>query len=193
MEIEIKANKIKAPLKGKDEWLILKPEEEVRQKYICRLVNHYGFSIEQMEQEVIVSNTKRGLGAARADIIIYKDAESKSKRKNAVIIIECKSDSIQIRKEDYFQGANYASMCDAKFFVTTNLKETKVFKVVKGEIPKQLEEVINIPNAKAIMINKTLSASNKMTLPFTGMSKTKRASKRITFKLIQVSKTPAVT
>jgi hypothetical protein len=34
-------NKIYAPLKGK--WLVLKPEEKVRQEYICQLVNDYGF------------------------------------------------------------------------------------------------------------------------------------------------------
>ena len=84
MEIEIKGNKIKAPLKGDNIWLVLKPEEVVRQKYICRLVNTYGFSLEQMEQEVLVSNTKRGTGGARADIIVYKNVDDKKKRKNAV-------------------------------------------------------------------------------------------------------------
>ncbi len=62
LEVEIKGNKIKAPLKGEDVWLALKPEEIVRQGYICRLVNNYGFSLNQMEQDVLVSNTKRGLG-----------------------------------------------------------------------------------------------------------------------------------
>lgn len=31
MQIEIKNHKIKVPLKGKDEWLVLKPEEEAEQ------------------------------------------------------------------------------------------------------------------------------------------------------------------
>lgn len=46
LEIKIKGNKIFAPLKNKE--LILTPEERVRQEYICRLVNDYGFSLEQM-------------------------------------------------------------------------------------------------------------------------------------------------
>ncbi len=167
LKIEIKNNKIKAPLKGKDVWLVLKPEEEVRQKYICRLVNNYGFSLEQMEQEVLVSNTKRGLGGARADIIVYKNEADKNKRKNAVIVVECKADNITIQSEDYFQGANYAAMCDADFFVTTNLKETKIFKVVKGEIPKQLDEVINIPDAKIINDEKKINELLKQTKAFT--------------------------
>ena len=36
------------------------------------------------------------------------------------------------------------------FFVTTNLKETRIFKVVKGKIPKKLEEVVNIPDAAIV-------------------------------------------
>lgn len=167
MAIEIKknGNKIFAPLIGKE--LICTPEEEVRQKYICRLVNNYGFSLEQMEQEVLVSNTKRGTGGARADIIVYKNAEDKKKRKNAAIIVECKADNITIQVDDYFQGANYAAMCGADFFVTTNLKETKIFKVVKGEIPKRLDEVVNIPDAKIINDERKISELLKQTKAFT--------------------------
>lgn len=167
LQIEIKGNKIKAPLKGNDVWLVLKPEEAVRQKYICRLVNNYGFSLDQMEQEVLVSNTKRGTGGARADIIVYKNATDKKKRKDAVIIVECKADNITIQPEDYFQGANYAAMCGADFFVTTNEKETKIFKVIKGEIPKRLDEVVNIPDAKIINDDKKISELLKQTKAFT--------------------------
>jgi len=167
LEVQIKGNKIKAPLKGEDIWLVLKPEEEVRQKYICRLVNNYSFSLDQMEQEVLVSNTKRGTGGARADIIVYKNAIDKKNRKNAVIIVECKADNITIQPEDYFQGANYAAMSGADFFVTTNLKETKIFKVVKGEIPKRLDEVVNIPDAKIINDEKKINELLKQTKAFT--------------------------
>lgn len=68
MQVQIEGIKIFAPLK--DKWLVQTPEEKVRQEFICRLVNHYGFSLDQMEQEVKVSNSKRGQGKARADIII---------------------------------------------------------------------------------------------------------------------------
>ncbi len=148
MEIQIKDNKIYAPLKEK--WLVLKPEEEVRQKYICRLVNNYGFSLEQMAQEEKVNNSQRGQGRAMADIVIWKSKEDKEDRNSPVIVVECKAENITIREEDYFQGYNYASWAGADFFVTTNLKETKIFKVVKGKIPKNLEEIIDIPNADII-------------------------------------------
>ncbi len=70
MEVQRRNNdkEIFAPLKNK--WLVNKPEEEVRQKYICRLVDSYGYSLDQMAQEMQVTNSQRGQGAARADIVI---------------------------------------------------------------------------------------------------------------------------
>lgn len=47
LTVDIKNNKIKAPLKGKNEWLVLKPEEQVRQEFICRLVNTISRSIQK--------------------------------------------------------------------------------------------------------------------------------------------------
>lgn len=167
MEIEIKGNKIKAPLKGKDAWLVLKPEEEVRQKYICRLVNHYGFSIEQMAQEIQVSNSQRGQGRAMADIVIWRNEKDRAEDNSPIIVVECKAEHITVREEDYFQGYNYASWAGADFFVTTNLKETRIFKVVKGKIPKRLEEVVNIPKAEIVNDKKKIDALLKQTKAFT--------------------------
>ena len=147
MEIQKRNNdkEIFAPLK--DKWLVNKPEEEVRQKYICRLVDNYNYSLEQMAQEMQVTNSQRGQGAARADIVVWKNKEDKARSKSPIIVVECKAESITIHEADYFQGYNYASWAGADFFVTTNFKETRIFKVVKGEIPKRLEEIIDIPDA----------------------------------------------
>lgn len=134
MELQINGNKIFAPLKNKE--LVLTPEEIVRQEYICRLVNVYDYSLDQMAQEVQVSNSHRGLGKARADIVIWKSSSDKKDDASAIIVIECKAEHITIQEEDYYQGYNYASWAGADFFVTTNLKETRIFKVVKGKIPK---------------------------------------------------------
>ena len=145
MEIQIKDNKIFSPLK--DKWLVNKPEEEVRQKYICRLIDSYGYSKDQMDQEIQVSNSQRGQGAARADIVVWRSREDKENKKYPLIVVECKAESVTIRKEDYFQGMNYASWAHADFFVTTNLKETRIFKIIKGQIPDKLDEIVDIPNA----------------------------------------------
>ncbi|MDF2947598.1 MAG: methylase [Bacillales bacterium] len=148
MEIQIKESKIFAPLINK--WLVETPEERVRQEYIKKLVNEYGYSINQMAQEVIVNNSKRGQGKARADIVIWKSEEDKKDGKAAFIVVECKSQNLKIHVEDYFQGYNYAAWAGATFFVTTNLKETKYFNINKEYLPKSLEEILAIPKADEV-------------------------------------------
>src|ERR1035438_9395302 len=51
-------------------WLVETPEETVRQEYLCTLVNEYGFSLDQMDEELEV--TGRGSGHARADFVIWR-------------------------------------------------------------------------------------------------------------------------
>ncbi len=165
VKIDKKKNKIFAPLK--DKWLVKTPEEEVRQKYICRLVHHYGFTFEQMKQEVTVSNSQRGQGKARADIVVWKSKEDRLEDNSPIIVVECKAENVTIREEDCFQGSNYASWAGADFFVTTNLKETRIFKVVKGKMPKKLEEIIDIPDAKIINNEKKINELLKQTKAFT--------------------------
>ena len=165
LEVQVKGNKIFAPLK--DKWLVNKPEEEVRQTYICRLVNNYGYSIEQMAQEMQVTNSQRGKGAARADIVIWRNPQDKSGNKYPLVVVECKAESVSVRKEDYYQGMNYASWVHADFFVTTNLKETRIFKIVKGEIPDRLEEVVDIPDAVKANNQKEIDKLLKQTKAFT--------------------------
>lgn len=165
LEVQIKDNKIFAPLL--DKWLVLKPEEKVRQEYVCRLVNTYGFTLDQMDQEVKVSNSQRGQGRAMADIVVWKNTKDKSEHNSPIIVVECKAEHITVREEDYFQGYNYASWAGADFFVTTNLKETRVFRVMKGKIPKKLEEVVNIPKAADVNNDKKVSALLKQTKAFT--------------------------
>lgn len=165
MELQIKNNKIFAPLKNKE--LILTPEERVRQEYICRLVNHYGYDLAQMEQELQVNNSNRGQGKARADIVVWKSASAKSNEDAAAIVVECKAEHITIREDDYFQGYNYAAWAGADFFVTTNLKETRVFKVNKGKLPKRLEEIVDIPKAEDLTNAKKLKELLSQTKAFT--------------------------
>ena len=167
MDIETRNNnhEIFAPLK--DKWLVNKPEEQVRQKYICRLVDSYGFSLDQMAQEIQVTNSQRGQGAARADIVVWRSKEDKTKNKSALIVVECKAESVTIHEEDYYQGYNYASWAGADFFVTTNLKETRVFRVVKGKLPKGLEEIADIPDAVKATNQKEIDKLLKQTKAFT--------------------------
>lgn len=148
LEVQYKDGKIFAPLRNK--WLVTKPEEVVRQNYIVNLHNNYGYSLEQMEQELKVSNAKRGQGKARADIVIWKNPEEKRERKKAFIVVECKAENVKVQKEDYFQGLNYASWAKAQFLVCTNEKETKFFSVNQEKIPDELDEIVEIPQAEEV-------------------------------------------
>ena len=148
LEVQEKDGKIYCPLKKA--WHISTPEERVRQYYIAILANKYGYSLEQMEQELKVNNSKRGQGKARADIVIWKNEQDKKDKKAAFIVVECKAENVKVRVEDYYQGFNYASWAHADFFVTTNEKETKYFNVDPAYLPQKLDEVVAIPTAKDV-------------------------------------------
>ncbi len=165
LEVQEKDGKIYCPLKNK--WLVAKPEEKVRQKYIAILVNEYGYTLEQMDQELKVNNSSRGQGKARADIVIWKSKADKNAKKAAFIVVECKSENVKVRVEDYYQGFNYASWAHAEFFVTTNEKETKFFNVDPTYLPQKLEEVVAIPTAKDVDNAKKIEQIKNQTKTFT--------------------------
>lgn len=168
LNLELKydnVGKIYVPLKNK--YLIATPEEKVRQEFICILVNKYGYKLEQMAQELKVNKSQRGSGKARADIVIWKSKEDKRANKRAFIVVELKADNIKIRQEDYYQGANYASWASATFFVTSNLKETRFFKLNKEYLPTNLEEIVGIPFAKDINNTKKINDLLTQTKAFT--------------------------
>lgn len=166
MEVKLDGNRIFAPLKNK--WLVYTPEEKVRQTYICRLVTNYGYSLDQMQQEVTVAEgNKRGTGRASADIVVWKSKEEVYK-KPPVIVVECKADNLTIIPDDYFQGSHYARYVKAPFFVTTNLKQTKVFKINMEGFPQDIDdEVIDIPDASVINNSKKIDELLKQTKAFT--------------------------
>lgn len=148
LKVQEKDGKIYCPLKKA--WHVSTPEERVRQYYIAILANKYGYSLEQMDQELKVNNSKRGQGKARADIVIWKSEQDKKDKKAAFIVVECKAENVKVRVEDYYQGFNYASWAHAEFFVTTNEKETKYFNVDPAYLPQKLDEVVAIPTAKDV-------------------------------------------
>lgn len=165
LEYQEKDGKVFCPLV--DKWLVAKPEEKVRQRYICSLVNEYGYSLNQMAQELKVNNSQRGQGKARADIVIWKSQKDKKDGKSAFIVVECKAENVKIRVEDYYQGFNYAAWAHAEFFVTTNEKETKYFNVDPAYLPQKLEEVVAIPTSKDVDNAKKIEQIKNQTKTFT--------------------------
>lgn len=82
-------------------------------------------------------------------------------------MVECKAEHITIREEDYYQGQNYAAWAGADFFVTTNLKETRVFKINKNKLPKRLDEIVDIPKAEDLTNTKKIKGLLSQTKAFT--------------------------
>ncbi|MBP8289633.1 MAG: type I restriction enzyme HsdR N-terminal domain-containing protein [Chromatiaceae bacterium] len=67
----------------RDEWrdVANKPEEIVRQRFIRALVDHYGYRLEQMDQE---RRTQHGHKSPRADIVIWESAADKAANRTKV-------------------------------------------------------------------------------------------------------------
>ncbi|MBE3100438.1 MAG: N-6 DNA methylase [Planctomycetes bacterium] len=145
IEVRREGGKIWSHVRKK--WLVETPEECVRQEFLRVLIHEYGFALEQIDEEVEV--TGRGAGQARADFVIWRSAQDKADGRNPLIVVECKSDNVTIRREDYGQGDNYARLSGARFFVTHNSRETKFWRVLHDRMPKDLEEIENIPHADA--------------------------------------------
>ena len=120
-----------------------KPEEIVRQRFIRAMVEHYGYALEQMDQE---RRTQHGHKSPRADIVIWQSAADKDIARTPVLVIECKTDSIEIQERDYYQGESYTRATGCEFFVATNARHTAVFKLVPG-LPGGFVAINEIPKA----------------------------------------------
>lgn len=128
-------------------WLHETPEERVRQEYLTILINEYGYTLEQIGEEVAV--TERGSGNARADFLLWRTENERSEGKKPLIVVECKADNVTIDQRTYTQGSNYAQYVGARFFVTHNHRETKIFKVDHEKMAPNFDEIENIPHATA--------------------------------------------
>lgn len=120
-----------------------KPEEIVRQRFIRAMVEHYGYALEQMDQE---RRTQHGHKSPRADIVFWQSAADKDIGRTPVLVIECKTDSIEIQERDYYQGESYTRATGCEFFVATNARHTAVFKLVPG-LPGGFVAINEIPKA----------------------------------------------
>jgi type I restriction enzyme M protein len=144
-QIQIRGNQIFSPIRQK--LVQLTPEERVRQEFLIVLINEYGYSLDQIDEETPV--TGPGSAQARADFLIWRTPEAKKRQEHALIVIECKADNVTISLKDYAQGANYAQYEHARFFVTHNHRETKYWKVDATRRMPNYDEIANIPHADA--------------------------------------------
>jgi len=161
MEVEIKGNKIFAPLKN--EWLKNTAEEKLKQEFIIRLVNIYGYSLDQIGQDIEIKKRYK------ADIAIWRSSKDKIKNSipSIIITVECKAEHIKIKESDYSVGYDFASTINANFFIAVNLKETKVFHIQKDNAPKKLDKLSDIPKAEILFDDKKIDKYIRETKSFT--------------------------
>jgi type I restriction enzyme M protein len=74
-----------------DGWLIFR-----RKQYVCTLVNDYGFSLDQMDEEI---RLPLGRGSVRADLAVWRTPQDKPDRKTPLIVVECKADNVTIKSK----------------------------------------------------------------------------------------------
>ena len=91
-------------------WLILTPEEWVRQNIVQFLIQEKKYSKSAINTELIVE--VNGM-KKRADIIVFK-------KEKPFIIVECKAPSVAISQETFDQIARYNLQIDADFLMVSN-------------------------------------------------------------------------
>ena len=92
-------------------FVILQPEEWVRQHCVQYLITNKGYpkSLINVEKELIVNNLKK-----RYDIVIYNSDGS------IHVIVECKAPSITINQKTFDQIAQYNLVLNASYLMVTN-------------------------------------------------------------------------
>jgi type I restriction enzyme M protein len=131
------------PLRGEWREVSAKPEEVVRQSFIRHLIDHYGYSLVQMDQE---RRTMHGHKSPRADVVIWETPEVKAKGQKPVLVIECKAESVDINLNDYYPGESYTRAVGCEFFIAHNTRFTAIFKLVPA-VPGDFVQINEIPKA----------------------------------------------
>ena len=134
-EVKLIFPAISAPIKVADDgkyiwdalrrkWLLLTPEEWVRQHTIGWLVAHKGIPALRITQEYPVNINGQH---QRADIVVM-DEKAKPH-----ILVECKAPEVDIDNEVVMQTIRYNSIVQARYIVLTNGKKLFIFEHKNGQ------------------------------------------------------------
>jgi hypothetical protein len=97
--------------KLRKKYMVLTPEEWVRQHYVYFLIKEkkYPISLIALEKQLTINNRKK-----RTDILVFNSDG------NPEIIVECKAPSIKITQDTFDQIARYNLKLKANYLVVTN-------------------------------------------------------------------------
>ena len=96
--------------KVRKKWLVLTPEEWVRQNIILHLIENMGYpeSVFKIETGLYVNENKR-----RSDVLVYKNSKP-------FILVECKSYNHEINQNVLNQAINYNLAYKCPYIILTN-------------------------------------------------------------------------
>ena len=91
-------------------YLVLQPEEWVRQNFIQFLIQdkNYPKSLIEIEKGLKLNELQK-----RADVLIHKDAKP-------IVLIECKAPKVKISQEVFEQISRYNSVFKVPYLIVTN-------------------------------------------------------------------------
>ncbi len=104
----------------RQKWVVLTPEERVRQIFILYLLNVKGFPLSHLSVEHAV--TVNGM-TQRYDLVIFDDALQ------PYMVVECKAPHVKLTQKVAEQAARYNSVLKAPLLCVTNGLEKKVFEI----------------------------------------------------------------
>lgn len=92
-------------------YVVITPEEWVRQHYVSYLIKekNYPISLIALEKQLLVNGLKK-----RTDILIF------NRQGAPEIIVECKAPSVPITQNTFDQIARYNLKLNAKYLIVTN-------------------------------------------------------------------------
>ena len=115
-------------------WLVLTPEEWVRQNFLQYIiqVKKYPASLIAVEKEIKLGDLKK-----RCDIIIYKNEKP-------WMIVECKEMKVPINAKTLDQILNYNQTLAVQFLVTTNGNNTLCMETGSKQMLLQMPNYIEV-------------------------------------------------
>lgn len=101
-------------------YLLLTPEERVRQLFIHYLINQLGYSKNHIRTEIGV---KYHSLQKRSDILVF-DRENQP-----YLLVECKAESVAVNQETVEQASRYNQVFKAPYLCVTNGIKTYCFQI----------------------------------------------------------------
>ena len=93
------------------QWVVLTPEEWVRQHFVYYMVKHLGYPASLLVVEKTLNINKRAL---RSDIVAY------GRQGTPILAVECKAQAVKITQDTFDQIARYNMQLRVKYLVVTN-------------------------------------------------------------------------